>query len=167
MNLARLQPWIGRWKALGERERMALTVLAVFLVPVLFYLLVWTPVENGLARSQARLTTVQAQLAQVREQAALVASLRAAPPSEAPADAASAVQAAAARNGLREQLKRVETEGANAVRVQIEDAPFVALLAWLIDLQQQTGMRAESATLERGANPGTANGRLLLRAQGA
>jgi type II secretory pathway component PulM len=156
---------MSRWKALGARERMALTVLAVFLVPVLFYLLVWTPVESGLARSQARLTAVQAQLAQVREQAALVASLRAAPRSEAPADAASAVQEAAARNGLRGQLKRVDADSANSVRVQIEAAPFAALMSLLVELQQ-AGLRAEKATIERNARPGTVNGSLLLQAQG-
>jgi len=166
VNLAWLQPWMSRWKALGARERAALTALAVFLVPVLFYLLVWAPVENGLARSQARLTTVQAQLAQVREQAALVASLRAAPRSEAPADAASAVQEAAARNGLRGQLKRVDADSANSVRVQIEAAPFPALMSLLVELQQ-AGLRAEKATIERNARPGTVNGTLLLQAQGA
>jgi type II secretory pathway component PulM len=156
---------MSRWKALGARERMALTVLAVFLVPVIFYLLVWTPVESGLARSQARLTAAQAQLAQVREQAALVASLRAAPRSEAPADAASAVQEAAARNGLRGQLKRVDADSANSVRVQIEAAPFAALMSLLVELQQ-AGLRAEKATIERNARPGTVNGSLLLQAQG-
>jgi type II secretory pathway component PulM len=166
VKLAWLKPWMSRWKALGARERSALTVLAVFLVPVLFYLLVWTPIENGLARSQARLTSVQAQLAQVREQAALVASLRAAPRSEAPADAASAVQEAAARNGLREQLKRVDADSANSVRVQIEAAPFPALMSLLVDLQQ-AGLRAEKATIERNARPGTVNGSLVLQAQGA
>jgi len=166
VNFVWLQPWMSRWKALGANERRALTALAVFLVPVLFYLLVWTPVENGLARSQARLTAVQAQLAQVREQAALVASLRAAPRSEAPADAASAVQEAAARNGLRGQLKRVDADSANSVRVQIEAAPFPALMSLLVELQQ-AGLRAEKATIERNAKPGTVNGTLLLQAQGA
>src|SRR2546426_8779902 len=28
-------------------------------------------------------------------------------------------------------------------------SPFAALMAWLVELQQQTGLRAESATLER------------------
>ena len=49
----------------------------------------------------------------------------------------------------------------------MEEAPYAALTAWLVELQQQTGLRAESATFERGANPGSVNGRLLLRAQGA
>jgi type II secretory pathway component PulM len=53
------------------------------------------------------------------------------------------------------------------VRVQIEGASFSALMAWLIELQEQAGLHAESATLERHTNPGTVNARLLLRAQGA
>ena len=166
MNLAWIEPWKRRWQALGTRERHALSVLAVFLAPVLLYLLVWSPVESGLARSKARLATVQGQLAQVREQAALVASLRAAPRSEAPADAASAVQEAAASNGLREQVKRVDADTPSSVRVQIEAAPFPALMSLLVDLQQK-GLRTESATIERNAKPGTVNARLLLQASGA
>src|SRR5262249_48092948 len=78
VNLAWIEPLKNRWQALGAHERRPLTVLAVFLVPVLVSLLVWSPVESGLAKSTARLSTVQGQLAQVREQAALVTALRAA-----------------------------------------------------------------------------------------
>lgn len=165
MKLDWIEPWKKRWNALGARERRALSVLAVFLVPVLLYLLVWNPVQHGLAASQARLATVHAQLAQVREQAALVASLRAAPRSEAPADAASAVQDAAARNGLREQVKRVDADSQNSVRVQLEAAPFSALMSLLVELQQ-AGLRTDSATVERNARAGTVNARLVLQASG-
>lgn len=166
MKPAWIEPWSNRWNALGTRERGAVAALAAFLGLVLFYLLIWTPIEGGLARSQARLASVQGQLAQVREQAALVASLRTAARVEGPADAASAVQEAAVRNGLREQLKRVDAEGAHSVRVQIEAAPFPALMSLLVELQQ-AGLRAENASLERNARPGTVDARLLLQAQGA
>jgi len=166
VNLAWIEPLKKRWQALGARERLALTILAVFLVPVLLYLLVWSPVESGLAKSTARLSTVQGQLAQVREQAALVTALRAAPRSEAPPDAASAVQEAAAGNGLREQVKRVDADSPGSVRVQLEAAPFSALMALLVELQQK-GLRTESATIERNAKAGTVNARLLLQAGGA
>jgi general secretion pathway protein M len=166
VNLAWIEPLKKRWQALGAHERRALTVLAVFLVPVLLYLLVWSPVESGLARSAARLSAVQGQLAQVREQAALVTALRAAPRSEAPTDAASAVQEAAAGNGLREQVKRVDADSPGSVRVQLEAAPFSALMALLVELQQK-GLRTESATIERNAKAGTVNARLLLQAGGA
>jgi general secretion pathway protein M len=167
MNFAWTEPWRARWNALGARERKVASVLAGFLGAALFYLLVWSPVESGLAKARARLASAQAQLARVQEQANRVASLRAAPRVTPPANLAVAVGQAAERHGLREQLKRVDAEGASAVRVQIEDAPFLALMAWLVELQQQIGLRAESATLERHANPGTVNGRLLLRSQGA
>lgn len=172
MNLAwieawksRFEPWKSRWNALGARERRAASALAAFLGLVLFYLLFWMPIERGLARSQVRLASVQAQLAQVQSQAALVASLRATPRGEAPADTASAVQEAAARNGLREQVKRVDADGARSVRVQVEAAPFPALMVLLVELQQ-SGLRAENASLERNVKQGTVNARLLLQAQG-
>ena len=166
MNLAWLEPWRSRWSALGLRERRAVSALAVFLGAVVFFLLIWLPVEGGLARSQARLASIQGQLAQVREQAALVESLRKAPRTDPPADAASAVQDAAVRNGLREQVKRVDADGVRSVRVQIEAAPFSALMSLLVDLQQ-SGLRAENATFERNAKPGTVDARLLLQARGA
>jgi type II secretory pathway component PulM len=163
VKLAWIEPWKSRWNALGARERQALSVLVVFLVPVLLYLLVWTPVRSGLARSQVRLATVQTQLATVREQAALVAGLRSAPRSEAPTDAASAVQEAALQNGLKEQVKRVDADSPSGARVQIEAAPFPSLMSLLVDLQRR-GLRAESATIERNAKPGTVNARLVLQA---
>lgn len=167
MNFAWTEPWRGRWNALGARERRVLSLLAGLLGAVLFYVLIWDPVHGGLAAARARLSSVQAQLAQVQEQAALVASVRSAPRATPPDDPAAAVRQAADRHGLREQLKRVDAEGAGRVRVQIEGAAFSALMAWLVELQQQSGLRAESATLERQANPGTVNARLLLRSQGA
>jgi general secretion pathway protein M len=166
MKFAWTEPWLARWKALGARERRVASVLAVSFSAALFYLLVWSPVEGGLDRARARLVSVQAQLARVQEQAALVASVRAKPRVASPANPVAAVGQAADRHGLREQLKRVDAEGASAVRVQIEDVAFPALMAWLVELQQ-AGLRAESATLERHANPGTVNAKLLLRAQGA
>ncbi|HET7766631.1 MAG TPA: type II secretion system protein M [Burkholderiales bacterium] len=163
---ARLEPWKSRWNALDPRDRRVASLLAVFLGIVLFYLLLWLPIEAGLSRSQARLASVEAQLAQVQSQAVLVEGLRATPRGEPPADAASAFQEAAARNGLREQVKRVDAEGARSVRVQIEGAPFPAVMSLLVELHQ-AGLRAENATIERSPKPGTVNARLLLQAQGA
>ena len=166
MNLAWIEPWRARWNALGARERRVVAALAGFLAVVLLYLLVWSPVQSGLARARSRLASVQMQLAQVREQAALVAKVRGAPNIAPPVNPAALVDRAAEKHGLRGQLKRVDAEGSGRVRVQLEGASFSALTAWLAELQQG-GVRAESATLERHATPGTVNARLLLRAQGA
>jgi len=167
MNFAWTEPARARWQALGARERRVASALAVALGAALFYLLLWNPVESGLARARPRLASVQAQLARVQEQANRVTKVRATPRVAPPANPAVALGQAAERNGLREQLKRVDAEGPGAVRVQIEGASFTALMAWLTELQEQTGLRAESATLERHANPGAVNARLLLRAQGS
>jgi general secretion pathway protein M len=166
VNFAWIEPWRAQWKALGARERRIFVVLAAVLGAVLFYLGIWSPVQGGLARARERVATVQVQLSQVREQAALVERARNAPRPTLPSDAAGAVEQTAARYAMRERLKRIDPEGARTVRVQIEEAPFAAVMAWLAELQQQSGLRAESAMFERHANPGTVNGRLLLRGQG-
>jgi general secretion pathway protein M len=167
MNLTWIEPWRARWKALGARERRALALLAGFLGIALFYLLVWNPVRSGVSSARSRLSTVQTQLARVQEQAALVERLRRTPRVAPAANPVAAAEQAAARHGLRERMKRFDPEGSRAVRIQIEDAPFAAVIAWLVELQQQNGLRAESASFERHANPGSVNVRLLLRAQGA
>jgi len=167
MNLPWIEPWRARWKALGGRERRALALLAGFLGIALFYLLVWNPVRSGVSGARARLSAVQTQLARVQEQAALVERLRRTPRVAPPANPVAIAEQAAARHGLRERMKRIDPDGSRAVRIQIEDAPFAAVMAWLVELQQQNGLRAESASFERHANPGSVNARLLLRAQGA
>ena len=166
MNFSWMEPARARWNALAARERRVASILAGFLGAVLFYLLIWSPVQGGLARARTHLAAVKVDLAQVTEQAALVEKMRSTPRSAPPSDAAAAVERSAQQHGLREQLKRVEAEGVGRVRVQIEAASFSALTAWLVELQQQAGFRAESAMIERHANPGTVNARLLLRGQG-
>jgi len=165
LNFAWIEPWRGRWSALPARERQALAVLGAFLGVVLFYLLIWSPVRDGLAKARVRASSAQVQLLQVREQAARVSTLRNAPRVSPPANLVEAVQDAAERRGIRAQLKRVDAEGARGVRVQIEGAALSSLMACLLELQQRSGLRTERATLERQANPGTVNAQLVLRAQ--
>ncbi len=163
--LAGIEPWRARWNALGRRERRALSLLGGFLLALVFVVLVWMPVEGGLAAARARQPAAQAQLAQIRSQALVVERLRRAPRSAPAADAAAAAEQAAQRHGLRERLKRIDAEGVRTVRIQIEGAPFATVMAWLVDLQQQSGLRAESASFERQSGPGLVNARLVLQAQ--
>jgi general secretion pathway protein M len=166
VNFAWTASWRGRWNALAARERQAISVLGAFFGAIFLYLAAWNPVHDGLAKARARVAEAQAQLVQVKRQAAMVASVRNAPRASPPANLVEAVQDAAERNGIRAQLKRIEGEGARGVRVQFESASLSALLACLIELQQRSGLRAERAALERQANPGTVNAQLVLRAQG-
>jgi len=167
MNFAWTESWRARWNALGARERRwrrcsPYPSARRFLT-----------CSSG-ARSKAVLPRRAPASRRCRRSSSACRSRPTGwrtcvprPRATPPVNLAAAVGQAAERHGLREQLKRVDAEGASAVRVQIEDAPFLALMAWLVELQQQIGLRAESAALERHANPGTVNGRLLLRAQGA
>jgi general secretion pathway protein M len=167
VNLPWLTPWVARWNALAARERRALSMLAAFLGVILFYFLVWNPVHGGLATARARASAVQAQLVQVREQAARVAALRNAPRAAPPSNPVASVEQAAERFSIRAQLKSVEAEGVRGVRLQFEGVSFSSLTACLLELQQRSGLRAESATLVRQSVPGTVNAQLVLRVLGS
>src|SRR6266850_150556 len=88
MNFAWTEPARARWEALGARERRVASALAVAFGAALFYLLLWSPVETGLAKARTRLASAQAQLARVQGQAALAAKVRATPRVAPPANPA-------------------------------------------------------------------------------
>jgi general secretion pathway protein M len=100
----------------------------------------------------------------MREMAGQVSRLR----REAPAPLVTGsllptIEQSAAAHGLRAAFTRLEPEGANGVRIQVEGAPFNALIGWLADTQKQYAVRTEQATIEAHAMPGTVNARLVLR----
>ena len=161
-----LEPLRARWRALAPRERRALRVLSAFFGVVLFYVLVWSPVQSNLTRLRAQLPAEQSRLARMREQSALVANLRRSQPANSSVDPLSAAQQAAERLGLRDKMKRIEADGARGVRVEIEGASFNAVTGWLTELQRQSGLRAENAVFEKQSTPGTVTARITLRSSG-
>jgi general secretion pathway protein M len=60
-------------------------------------------------------------------------------------------------------LQRVEPEGANGVRVWLEQAPFDDVLRWLDKLSTERGVRVTAfATERRAEQPGRADVRVVL-----
>jgi general secretion pathway protein M len=58
--------------------------------------------------------------------------------------------------GLAGALRGTQPNG-TGVRVQLEAAPFDALVAWLATLDERYGLAIESITLDRAARPGVVN----------
>ena len=58
--------------------------------------------------------------------------------------------------GLASSLRGTQPNG-TGVRVQMEAAPFDALITWLAALDQRYGLAIESITVDRAARPGVVN----------
>lgn len=165
MKLEWIKPVRARWGRLAPRERQAAGALGGVLLLALLYLLIWSPLQRSLTRLRVDVPNEQAQLLRMREQAAQVAQFR----RETPAPQASGslipnIEQSAATHGLRAAFTRIEPEGSNGVRIQVDGAPFNALIGWLADVQKQYALRTDQAAFETHAVPGTVNARLTLRA---
>ncbi|HLQ26188.1 MAG TPA: type II secretion system protein M [Acidiferrobacterales bacterium] len=161
-----LQNYLTRWQSLQPRERFALTIAGVVLLIVVFYLLLWSPIQRDLASLRVTVPQDRAKLTVMRAQALQVARLRTASAQSPSDNLLSALEQSAATRGLRQYIGRIEPEGANGARVVIEEVNFNNLLTWLVDLQGR-GIRVENAVLQRKSNPGAVSARLLLRSPGA
>lgn len=58
---------------------------------------------------------------------------------------------------------RTRPDGANAINVTFQDAPFDALLDWLIMLETDHGVSVETASFSGAHSQGLVSGQLLLR----
>jgi len=164
---ARMELARAAWRRLAPRERGIIAIGGALVAAVAIYLFVLGPSYRSLARLRAEVPVASAQLALMREQAAVVERLRRSPSGRVPAAQLSGLaEQAAGAHGLRKAITRVEKEGDNGVRIALEKAPFNALVAWLTDLHQRSGLRVETAAIERHESTGTVTARLLLRAQG-
>jgi general secretion pathway protein M len=65
--------------------------------------------------------------------------------------------------GLGSALKGTQPSGAG-VRVQLEAAPFDALVTWLATLDQRYGLAIDSITVDRAARPGIVNANVTFAA---
>lgn len=165
MNLrSKLEPAITAWTRLAPRERAWLSALSVLLGLLAVYFGLWNPLQRSLDRLRVQVPSAQQQLAEMRVQAAVVTRIRAAGVAAPVANPLSAVEQAVGRHGFRPT--RIEPDGARGIRLQLDGVAYTSLIACLVELQTQSGIRAETATIEAHSTPGAVTVRLFLRAPG-
>lgn len=160
--LERLQAWYG---ARAPREQQVL-LLGVAAALALLLLAVLLPLRHSATSIQKRIATKQADLAWMR---GVVPTLAAAGPVAAPNAPQESlvvlVDRTARESGLAQSLAGSVPSGDGGLRVQLEKAPFNALVAWLARLSEQHGVRVESASVDAGGEPGIVNAGVVLRAR--
>jgi type II secretory pathway component PulM len=73
------------------------------------------------------------------------------------------VDQSARESGLGSSLAGSQPSGQGSLSVELEKAPFDALIGWLARLSQQNGVQIESATIDTAGQPGTVNASLVLK----
>ena len=162
MNREALLAWYQR---LATREQRVVLIGAV-LAAILVLLAILTPLHRTATALQKRIATKQADLAWMRS---VAPALAAAGPLTAPAATQESlvvlVDRTARESGLAQALTGSQPSGDGGLRVQLEKAPFNALLTWIARLGEQSGVRVEAASIDAVAEPGLVNAGVVLRAR--
>ena len=152
----------GRWYgALEANERSLVAGLAAFLVLVIVYLGIWSPLADWSHRADAQYQHQMAVLEWMhqKEKEARAAGQR----NEGTPESGSlltVVANSAARSGV--QLLRYQPEGAGGVSVVLQNQPFNTLIAWLSDLEQRDQVTVKQISIDDQSEPGMINARINL-----
>lgn len=149
----KLRAWYG---GLQQREQRMVAIGSVVVAILILIFGILMPLQSAVSNSVARNATKREDLAWMQVNAAEVRSAGnrvTADTGEAPVVLVDRVGREA---GLAGALRGTQPNG-TGVRVQLEAAPFDALVTWLATLDERYGLAIESITLDRAARPGVVN----------
>ena len=155
-----------QYEQLGERDRKALQFLALALVIVGAYLLVWRPIAEFRAEARAEMERSRELLEWVRgkeSEARTVASANGQSGGGGELggrDLMQTVTDSAERSGL--PLQRFEDGGEDSLRIWLEDVRFTDLTQWLAHLETRYAIAVAEASIDREEGPGLVDARLIL-----
>jgi general secretion pathway protein M len=153
---------IDRFRQFAPRERVVLSIGAVLAVAIVLWSFVWSPLRDSTSELDAATFERSRQVVDLRRAANLNASLT-------PVVAAGnspvllyLVDETAQPLGLAASFTRTSPDGADAINVTFRDARFDQLVTWLIDLEQNYGVRVATTTFTRTGSSGIVSGQIRL-----
>jgi general secretion pathway protein M len=157
------------WNKLSTRERWIVGVGAGLVAVLLFYALVWHPLQRNLAALQQSVGELRTDVTWMRQAAGDVKRLNNTPETNSqntPARDESLlvfVDRTARSAGLGSAVKRVEPQGANQLQIRLEQVSFDQMIRWLGSLQQEHGIAVINAVVDRQTQSGRVDARLVLQ----
>jgi len=160
-----MREWL---EGLESRERLLVMAGAGLLVVFLVIVLVWLPIRAGYHDLKASVAEQRETAAWMQRSAQQLAALKrsggAASAGLGGRSLLAVTDSTARAGGLGGELKRVEPEGQDSVRVWLDGASFDVLVKWLATLSTTHGIQVDNATLERAETAGRVDARLSLQA---
>ena len=160
-----MREWL---EGLEPRERLLVLAGAGLLVVFFVTVLVWLPMRAGYNDLKASVAEQRETAAWMQRSAQQLAALKQgggeAPEGLGGRSLLAVTDSTARAGGLGAELKRVEPEGRDSVRVWLDGAAFDVLVKWLVTLSTTHGIQVDNATLERTETAGRVNARLSLQA---
>jgi len=155
-----IRQWLG---GLAPRERNLVYLAAALLGVAVVYFAIVLPVTSAAKQRAARVEQKTADLAWMRQVAPQVMAAAAAGGGTAGSESLVVLVDRTGREaGLGNAIRDQSPDGAHGLRLQLQGASFDVLVAWLASLQQQYGVRVETAMIGATSAPGLVNASLTL-----
>ncbi|MDQ1362870.1 MAG: ral secretion pathway protein, partial [Pseudomonadota bacterium] len=162
MYFESLQRWLD---SIQPRERQMVTGGSAALAVILFYLLIWDPVFTTLNETRQGIESQRQLLAWMKISAQEIQQLQASgtrlAPQLANQSVSTLVTMSAQSSGVQDFITRLDSTN-DGVEVQLSNADFNRVMAWLNDLQTRYTIQPAKVIIEPQADPGTVNARITL-----
>lgn len=152
------------FEQLAPRERVMVSAAGALMLFAIVYLAGFRPLSISTERNAAMVADQQELLEELTQLAARRGPQRGAVTGTGGGDQSLVlvVDRTTRDKGLGAYLKRNQPDGADAIRLRFEDAPFDNLLSWLVEMQSTYGVGAISANIDTSRSPGRVNCNLVL-----
>ena len=148
------------WQQLQLREQQLVMGMSIFVGLLLFYTVIWQPLNEGLTQAESKLARQEQLLTWVSEGSVQYIQARQRGASKGSSGSLSSiVNKTAARNEIK--VSRMQPQGDN-VQIWIDDVSFKTLLKWLQFLATNEGLIVKNIDLLRGEKSGTVQVRRLM-----
>lgn len=148
-------------QSLSPRDRR--TLIAGAVIAAILALVIILRLDHSVSRLHDQVTRKQGDLVWMRS---VAPELAAAGPMRSAGSGESLiviVDQSARESGLGGSLSGSQPSGRGGLSVQLQKAPFDALVGWLARLSQQNGVQIESANIDSAGDPGLVNASIVLQ----
>ena len=153
------------WHSLSERDRRVLAVGGLLVVCILFYALVWTPIQDNLKRLRPQGASQSMDLAWMQQQAGKIQKLQQTMPAQKKANALpllTIVDQTAKSQKIRDRIKQIQPgKQSGTAKVWFDKVIFEDWLSWLDKISAQS-IDVTSVSITKSAEHPSVNIRLEL-----
>jgi len=154
------------FNGLQDRERYLVVGGSIALALLLIYMLLWEPAASGLGKLEKSVAAQRNQWVWMNDASVEVQQLQKNSASGATENLnmslIRAVESSAGKTGLRSSVTRMEPQGAGKITVELKQASFDQLMAWIGLLQRDFGASVQQFSASKTDATGLVDARFIL-----
>jgi general secretion pathway protein M len=152
------------WQQRRASEQRTLLIGGILSLVTLLWGGVYQPLQQALKREQNRIERLRTDLSQMLQFSRELSDLRATPVSAATSTetVAAVIERVAKQPPIAGKLTRIEPGEGESVRIFLDQVSYDGMAEWLVQLEQDHGLRIKEATLKASGLPGIVGAQIEL-----